>query len=60
VVALWAPETSSPWYNAPAANYYYPPLRDHSFDVRFTNPDNLPPGTPVVGHVLRAAFREQY
>jgi hypothetical protein len=60
VVALWAPETSTPWYNAPAANYYYPPDRDHAFDTRFQNPENLPPGTPVVGNVLRAAFREQY
>jgi hypothetical protein len=60
VVALWAPETSSLWYNAPAANYYYPPIRDHAFDTHFENPDSLPPGTPVVGQVFRASFREVY
>ncbi len=60
-VGMWAPETSStPYANAPGDNYYYPPDRDHAFDTRFQDPNNLPPGTPTVGQVFRAAFREAY
>ena len=40
--------------------YYSPPVRDWSFDTRFKNPANLPPGTPVVGNVLHTAFRPVY
>ncbi|HSG81540.1 MAG TPA: hypothetical protein VLC48_04780, partial [Gemmatimonadota bacterium] len=60
VVALYPSATTSIYYNSPAAHYYEPPIRDHSFETRFQNPDNLPPGTPLVGQVLRAAFREEY
>ncbi|MEE8193106.1 MAG: hypothetical protein V3T74_10205 [Gemmatimonadales bacterium] len=38
-------------------NYYSPPKRDWQFDTRFEDPNNLPPGTPVVGVVIRTAFR---
>jgi hypothetical protein len=37
--------------------YYSPPKRDWQFDTRFEDPSNLPPGTPVVGVVIRTAFR---
>jgi hypothetical protein len=37
--------------------YYSPPTRDWSFDTRFEYPENLPPGTPVVGNVIHTAFR---
>jgi hypothetical protein len=37
--------------------YYYPPVRDWQFDTRFEYPENLPPGTPVVGNVIHTAFR---
>ncbi len=37
--------------------YYSPPKRDWQFDTRFEDPANLPPGTPVVGVVIRTAFR---
>jgi hypothetical protein len=40
--------------------YYSPPVRDWSFDTRFQDPRNLPPGTPVVGNVLHTAFRPVY
>ena len=40
--------------------YYYPPTRNWQFDTRFENPDNLPPGTPVVGNVIHTAFRPLY
>jgi hypothetical protein len=37
--------------------YYSPPERDWQFDTRFEYPENLPPGTPVVGNVIHTAFR---
>ena len=37
--------------------YYTPPTRDWEFDIRFEDPANLPPGTPVVGNVIHTAFR---
>ena len=37
--------------------YYWPPTRTWSFDTRFEDPANLPPGTPVVGNVIHTAFR---
>jgi hypothetical protein len=40
--------------------YYNAPNRDWNFDVRFRDPANLPPGTPVVGNVIRTAFRPVY
>lgn len=40
--------------------YYCPPNRDWSFDTRFEDPNNLPPGTPVVGNVIHTAFRPVY
>ncbi len=41
-------------------NYYTPPVRDWAFETRFQDPANLPPGTPVVGHVIHTAFRPVY
>jgi len=42
------------WGNGP---YYSPPVRDWQFDMRFNDPANMPPGTPVVGNVIHTAFR---
>ncbi len=39
---------------------YSPPRRDWSFEVRFEDPQNLPPGTPVVGNIIQTAFRPVY
>jgi hypothetical protein len=39
---------------------YRPPNRDWSFDMRFEDPANLPPGTPVVGNIIHTAFRPVY
>jgi hypothetical protein len=41
-------------------SYYSPPVRDWHFDMRFENPESLPPGTPVVGNVIHTAFRPVY
>jgi len=38
-------------------SYYTPPNRDWAFDLRFRDPRNLPPGTPVVGSVVQTSFR---
>ena len=52
------------WLNPNTAGnsdwYYNPPNRNWSFDTRFSNPVNLPPGTPTVGNVIHAAFRPVY
>lgn len=39
---------------------YTAPGRDWWFDVRFLEFNNLPPGTPSVGSVLRIAFRQEF
>lgn len=41
-------------------DYYRPPTRDWAFDLRFEDPNNLPPGTPVVGSVVQTAYRPVY
>ncbi len=40
--------------------YYSPPIRDWQFDTRFEDPMNLPPGTPLVGNMVRTGFRPVY
>jgi hypothetical protein len=37
--------------------FYTPPIRVWSFETRFQNPAQLPPGTPAVGNVMQTAFR---
>ncbi|MBW7996683.1 MAG: hypothetical protein FVQ81_09000 [Candidatus Glassbacteria bacterium] len=39
---------------------YRAPTRDWWFEVRFLDFNNLPPGTPSVGTVLRIAFRQEF
>ncbi|MBN2289655.1 MAG: pilus assembly PilX N-terminal domain-containing protein [Candidatus Glassbacteria bacterium] len=47
-----------PWfYGNPV---YEAPIRNWWFDVRFLNFNQLPPGTPAVGSVLRIAFRQEF
>ncbi len=41
-------------------DYYTPPNRDWQFDLRFQDPNNLPPSTPVVGNIFQTAFRTVY
>jgi hypothetical protein len=43
-----------------SGDYYEPPRRDWAFETRFENPENLPPGTPVVGNIIHTAFRPVY
>ena len=50
----YAQQATGLWGNGP---YYRPPVRDWEFDMRFDQPENMPPGTPVVGNVIHTAFR---
>jgi hypothetical protein len=60
-ITFWAPNIATKWGNYPNPDRKYrAPQRNWSFDNRFMNPENLPPGTPNVGYVLRASFREGY
>ncbi len=60
-ITFWAPRHANPWGRWPNPNQKYrAPQRDWSFDYDLTDPEKLPPGTPNVGYVLRAAFREVY
>jgi hypothetical protein len=60
-ITFWSPQIANPWGSWPNPNQKYKsPQRDWSFDFDLSNPENLPPGTPNVGFVLRASFRESY
>lgn len=37
--------------------YYLAPNRAWAFDTRFRDPNNLPPGTPLLGSTLQISFR---
>ena len=49
--------TGAWFYGSPV---YTAPIRNWQFDVRFLNFNQLPPGTPSVGSVLRIAFRQEF
>jgi hypothetical protein len=46
-----------PWSVTNSTNYY-PPRRNWAFDVTFTDPNRLPPGTPQFQFVQATGFRE--
>ena len=54
VSLTFSQQSTGLWGNGP---YYRPPVRDWEFDMRFNDPVNMPPGTPVVGNVIHTAFR---
>ena len=56
--ALVSPFTSEKTTGTWNGSYYSPPNRNWLFDTDFQDPNKLPPGTPNVGSVLRASFRE--
>lgn len=57
-ISLWTSQIAdSEWE---CCNYYGPPTRDWRFDTRFEDPENFPPGTPVVGQILRIGFVRTY
>jgi Tfp pilus assembly protein PilX len=44
-------------YNADSS-IYSPPIRNWAFDITFTNPARLPPGTPFFQHLEPTGFRQ--
>jgi len=57
-ISLWESQIAdSDW---DCCNFYGPPTRDWRFDSRFEDPENFPPGTPVVGQILRIGFVRTY
>ena len=46
-----------PW-SVQSSIVYYPPIRNWSFDITFTDPTKLPPGTPQFQHIEPTGFRQ--
>ncbi len=46
-----------PW-SVGGAIVYYPPTRNWAFDITFTDPLRLPPGTPQFQHIEPTGFRQ--
>ncbi len=57
LVSLWLETIAlGDWYCC--SKYYRPPNRNWGFDIDLLDPTKLPPGTPIVGSVVRTSFRE--
>ena len=55
-VDLWySRQSNSPW----GGSYYSPPNRDWAFDPDLRDPNNLPPGTPVVNIVQKINWSQK-
>jgi hypothetical protein len=50
-------QAMSPWSVASSV-VYYPPTRNWAFDITFTDPMKLPPGTPQFQHIEPTGFRQ--
>ena len=46
-----------PW-SVTSSVVYYPPTRNWAFDITFTDPMKLPPGTPQFQHIEPTGFRQ--
>jgi hypothetical protein len=58
-VSLWTARiANSMWINN--GSFYSPPMRNWNFDENFLDPELLPPGTPLVGQILRVSFTRRY
>jgi hypothetical protein len=57
---LWGNSDNVPSPGSPVGSYYVPPVRDWRFDLRFRNPELLPPGTPRVSTVVQTAYRSRF
>ena len=47
----------APW-SVSGSIVYYPPTRNWAFDITFTDPMKLPPGTPQFQHIEPTGFRQ--
>ena len=59
LVCLFPSEQSTGvWgHNLNGQAYYNAPTRNWAFDTRYRDPNNLPPGTPLLGSTLQISFR---
>lgn len=55
MVVLFPSSKATKPFQQPGA-YYYPPARNYSFDMNFTDVTKLPPGTPEVRALIRSAW----
>jgi hypothetical protein len=51
-------QAMGPWWYVNPYSLYYAPIRDWAFDDTFTNPNQLPPGTPSFQHIEPTGFRQ--
>jgi hypothetical protein len=55
MVVLFPSARATAPFQQPGA-YYYPPARNYSFDLNYTDITKLPPGTPAVRALVRSAW----
>ncbi|MBI2929687.1 MAG: hypothetical protein HYY24_28840 [Verrucomicrobia bacterium] len=55
MVVLFPSTKATKPFQQPGA-YYYPPARNYSFDLNFTDITKVPPGTPEVRAMIRSAW----
>jgi hypothetical protein len=57
-IILWnSTQAVGPWSVTNSVNYY-PPTRNWAFDITFTDPNRLPPGTPQFQFIQATGFRQ--
>lgn len=64
VTFTWRGSAVDLWYSrqsdgAWSGSYYKPPTRDWAYDPDLLDPDNLPPGTPMVNVVQRMNWKQR-
>ena len=57
IILFNSTQAVGPW-SVGTATVYYPPIRNWAFDITFTDPNRLPPGTPQFQHVEPTGFRQ--
>jgi hypothetical protein len=55
MVNLFSSSRATTQFQAPGV-YYYAPTRQFSFDLNFMNQAKIPPGTPILGAILRSKW----
>lgn len=55
MVNLFSSSRATTQFQAPGV-YYYAPTRQFSFDLNFMNQARIPPGTPILGAILRSKW----
>jgi hypothetical protein len=55
MVNLFSSSRATAQFQSPGT-YYYAPTRQFSFDLNFMNQGKIPPGTPILGAILRSKW----